>query len=66
MVYQEPLPGWLKKSIEDYMGNKETLSADCYYCELQADINVAEVEGIISSETAWSLRNEYLGIQRGA
>lgn len=37
---------------------------DCYYCELQSDINTSEVNDIISSEQAWYLREEYLGIER--
>ena len=37
---------------------------DCYYCELQSDINSAEVNNIISSEQAWFLREKYLGLAR--
>lgn len=37
---------------------------DCYYCELQSDINSAEVNNIISSEQAWYLREKYLGLER--
>ena len=37
---------------------------DCYYCELQSDINSAEVNNIISSEQAWYLREKYLGLVR--
>ena len=66
MEWLELLPEWLKKSIKEYEKNQNTLSGDCYYCELQSDINVAEVDGLISSEIAWVLREKYLGIQRGA
>ncbi len=44
------LPEWLSKSISDYVANKESSLWDCYYCELQSDINVAEVENMITSE----------------
>lgn len=54
------IPDWLKKSIDDYEKNKETTSWDCYYCELQADINVAETENLITKEQAWFLREKYL------
>ena len=37
---------------------------DCDYCELQSDINTAEVDGAISSEQAWYLRGKYLGLIR--
>jgi hypothetical protein len=37
---------------------------DGAYCSLQADINSAEVDGLISSEQAWYLREEYLRIRR--
>lgn len=37
---------------------------DCDYCELQSDINIAEVEQMISSEQAWYLREKYLRIER--
>ena len=54
----------MKKSILEYEQNKETSLWDCYYCELQSDINVAEVEQIITSEQAWYLRRKYLGITK--
>ena len=41
------------------------LHFDAYYCNLQADINSAEIEGEISSEQAWYLRETYLRVQRG-
>lgn len=57
-------PEWLNKSIMDYQENKNTTLWDCYYCELQSDINVAEVEGFISSDEAWKLREKYLGLSK--
>ena len=44
----------------------EYLRYDCDYCELQSDINTAEVGGEISPDQAWYLRNKYLGIRREA
>lgn len=40
------------------------ISWDCSYCELQSNINIAEVEGIITSEQAWYLREKYLRMRR--
>ena len=37
---------------------------DCDYCNLQTDINNAEVNQIISSEQAWYLREKYLRMER--
>lgn len=65
------LPGFLADSLSTYKdavkkqqnGTVVTLM-DCYYCELQSDINSAEVNNIISSEQAWFLRETYLGLAR--
>lgn len=65
------LPEFLENSLSMYKdalkkqenGVVVTLM-DCYYCELQSDINSAEVNNIISSEQAWYLREKYLGLQR--
>ena len=37
---------------------------DCDYCNLQSDINSAEVNNIITEEQAWYLREKYLRIER--
>lgn len=37
---------------------------DCYYCELQSDINTCEVNGLISEDQAWYLRDKYLRMER--
>ncbi len=37
---------------------------DCDWCDLNSDINVAEVEQEISSEQAWYLREKYLRMER--
>ena len=65
------LPMFLADSLSTYKealkkqqnGTVVTLM-DCYYCELQSDINSAEVNNIISSEQAWFLREKYLGLVR--
>lgn len=65
------LPAFLKESLSTYKdamekqqnGDVVTLM-DCYYCELQSDINSAEINNIISAEQAWYLREKYLGLER--
>lgn len=65
------LPSMLKKSIEKMrqvwamLDRGETyLRWDCDYCNLQTDINNAEMNGIISTEQAWYLREKYLRMER--
>lgn len=58
------LPDWLRESIDAYTGNTNKMIADCLYCELQSDINVAETEDLITSDQAWYLREKYLGIRK--
>lgn len=65
------LPRYLQESLEIM---KETWAKldrgekyyrwDGDYCSLQTDINCAEVDGEISSEQAWYLREKYLRIER--
>ena len=43
---------------------KQCLDWDCDWCELNSNINIFEVEGIISSEQAWYLREKYLGMKK--
>ena len=52
----------MKRAWEAEDNGANDLHFDAYYCELQADINSAEVEGEISSEQAWYLRETYLRI----
>ena len=67
---ERDLPGFLTESIEQMQiawesrenGNSSHWERD--YCELQSNINVAEDEGLISSEQAWYLREKYLRIKR--
>ena len=42
----------------------EYLRWDLDYCNLQSDINNAEVNQLISTEQAWFLREKYLRIER--
>ncbi len=42
----------------------EYLRWDCDYCNLQSDINSAEVNQLISPEQAWFLREKYLRMER--
>jgi len=65
------LPGYLQKSIEkmesawNRVDNGEYyLHLDCDFCELQSNINIAEVGSAISSAQAWYLREKYLRIDR--
>lgn len=57
------LPPFLQESIQAMVAGDPDFW-DCLYCELQSDINVAEVEQIITSEQAWYLREKYLGIKK--
>ena len=61
------LPEFLNESIEGYCtglakiaNGEDYLHLDWDWCNLQNDINVAEVEQMISSETAHLLRKEFL------
>lgn len=65
------LPAFLLASIETMKeawrkldGGIEYLRWDCDYCELQSDINSAEVNQLISTEQAWFLREKYLRMER--
>lgn len=53
-----------RDAIDKQKSGEDVSLIDCYYCELQSDINSAEVNDIISSEQAWYLREKYLGIER--
>ncbi len=65
------LPAFLQESLEamkkawNLLDNGEKyLRWDCDYCNLQSDINIAEVGSLISTEQAWYLREKYLRIER--
>lgn len=55
------LPDFLNESISDYQKaiRKQSTMIDCYLDQLNSSINVAEVENLISKETALRLRNRY-------
>ena len=54
----------MKKSWEIIDSGKKDIHWDICWCELNADINSAEVENLISSEQAWYLRQKYLRIEK--
>lgn len=65
------LPDFLQISVQTMKDawnkldhNIEYLHWDCDYCNLQSDINNAEVNQLISTEQAWYLREKYLRIER--
>lgn len=55
------LPKRLVNSISNFLENIDTIHYDIYFCELQSDINVCEVDGEISYNQAEYLRKKYLG-----
>ena len=55
----------VKKMWELFDRGIRTYREELYYDELNADINSAEVNGVISSEQAWYLRKKYLRVTRG-
>ena len=65
------LPEFLQESIQAMIeawnkidSGEKYLHWDIDYCNLQTDINIAEVDQIISTEQAWYLREKYLRIER--
>lgn len=65
------LPSYLQESINKIKeawrlldSGKSYLHWDCDYCELQSDINTAEMSGMINRDQAWYLRETYLRIER--
>lgn len=65
------LPEFLQNSLEAMQaswdrvdGGEQDSRWDCYFCELQSDINTCEVNGLISEEQAWYLREKYLRMER--
>ena len=71
--YETALPKYLKASLDNMKKaiklkkkKKKYLRYDCDYCELQSDINTAEVSGEISPDQAWYLRSKYLGLVKEA
>lgn len=69
--YECGLPQYLQDSIDNMKRSWEIVDSgtkdyhwDICWCELNADINSAEVENLISSEQAWYLRRKYLRMER--
>lgn len=65
------LPKYLEESLERMKKSWKIVDSgekdyhwDICWCELNADINSAEVENLISSEQAWYLRRKYLRMER--
>jgi len=65
------LPAFLQESIQQMKiawkkreCGEKYLRWDCDYCNLQSDINIAEISGQISTEQAWYLREKYLKVER--
>ncbi len=65
------LPDFLQVSVDAMRSawkkvdsGRAYLRLDCDYCNLQSDINSAEVNNLISSEQAWHLREKYLRMDR--
>lgn len=65
------LPKYLAESLERMKKSWEIVDSgerdyhwDICWCELNADLNSAEVENLISSEQAWYLRQKYLRIEK--
>lgn len=65
------LPDFLLESVQAMAkawqmldAGQEYLRWDCDYCNLQSDINSAEVNQLISPEQAWYLREKYLRMER--
>lgn len=65
------LPQFLQDSIQAMMeawhkldSGEEYMRWDCDYCNLQSDINSAEINQLISPEQAWFLREKYLRMER--
>lgn len=68
---EKDLPPYLAHSIKQMLAAWEVMdrgerssTADMDWCELNADINCAEVDQLITSEQAWHLREKYLRMER--
>ena len=61
------LPTYLQKDIDALIEgrkDKTCLHIDCLEDEVYGDINACYVDGVISEEQAWYLREKYLGMER--
>lgn len=62
--YDRELISKFEKSIALAEKGTPDYRLDCYADELASEINNLEVNGIISSEQAWYLREHYLGFTK--
>ena len=65
------LPAYLQESVNRMKDAWHLIDSgkmyshwDCDYCELQSDINTAEMSGMINEDQAWYLRETYLRMER--
>ena len=65
------LPPYLQASLENMIASWKIIDSgetdlhwDLAWCELNADINSAEVDQEISSEQAWYLLEKYLSLEK--
>lgn len=64
LSFEKYLPTYLKNDIEALVkGYKENSTViDCLYCEVQASINIAYYDDMVTKEQAHLLRMKYLGL----
>ena len=60
--YEINLPGYLQHDLDAMKEGKYPY--DCLWCELYGSINSAFVDGVISEDHAWYLREKYLDMER--
>ena len=61
--YLQDLLEKMKKSWAIIDRGEKDYCWDIYWCELNADINSAEVDNVISAKQAWHLRRKYLRME---
>ena len=62
--YEINLPAYLQLSLDTLKYDERENLLDCIEDDLYGSINSAEVDGEISSDHAWYLRERYLGLTR--
>ncbi|MDU3180471.1 MAG: hypothetical protein E6686_03595 [Lachnospiraceae bacterium] len=62
IYFEINLPGYLQHDLEAM--KKGEYPYDCLWCELYGSINSAYVDGDITEEQAWYLREKYLKMER--
>ncbi|MBE6552266.1 MAG: hypothetical protein E7665_09055 [Ruminococcaceae bacterium] len=63
-AYLEESVNKMKKAWSMIDSGRPHIHWDCDFCELQSDINTAEMSNLISEEQAWYLREKYLRMER--